>query len=109
MPIQAIATNLPPTSTPTPILAPPETSNLAWVAGPVVGGVGGVAAIVLLGYFWRRRRQIKTAPVELGQPEERKAELHSNHLPAELNAIEEPRSPQELAGNEVAIPVRGTS
>lgn len=66
-------------------------------------------AVVFLCYFWRRRQRVKTTPIEIGPSEERKAEFPPDHPPAELAAMEEPRSPQELAGDELALPGRGIS
>jgi hypothetical protein len=37
-------------------LANSSPKGNAWVAGPVVGSAAGVALIVALYYFWRRRR-----------------------------------------------------
>lgn len=69
-----------------------------------------MVVLLLLGYVWRRRQRAKTAPSELaGAPGDSKPELHSDHPPVEMATIDEPRSPQELAGDEVVIPVREES
>lgn len=41
---------------------PPQKHNYAWVAGPVIGGVAGLAAIIVGAWFLRRRRQRAAEP-----------------------------------------------
>ncbi|KAK8043286.1 hypothetical protein PG993_005716 [Apiospora rasikravindrae] len=56
--IPTTTTNDPPTpeSTLSPASPVPATHNMAWVAGPVIGGVAAIAALGFLG-FWRRRKR----------------------------------------------------
>ncbi|KAK8074410.1 hypothetical protein PG997_009073 [Apiospora hydei] len=49
-----------PEITPPPASPGPETHNMTWVAGPVIGGVAAIAALGLLGFWLRRRRNKRT-------------------------------------------------
>ncbi|KAK6821371.1 hypothetical protein PG987_015771 [Apiospora arundinis] len=47
----------------TPASGPPTqaaTQNMAWVAGPIIGGVTFMAILIVFGYLWRRRRRQRT-------------------------------------------------
>ncbi|KAK7984628.1 hypothetical protein PG989_012030 [Apiospora arundinis] len=37
--------------------SPEDARSMAWVAGPVVGGVAAITILALLGYWWKRRRR----------------------------------------------------
>ncbi|KAK4147677.1 uncharacterized protein C8A04DRAFT_24224 [Dichotomopilus funicola] len=98
--------------------APPPTStgsrggesnsggSQAWIAGPVIGGVVGLAAIAAATYFLlRRRRCRKQNIIDHDHPQETwdgKPELHADDLPGPPKPFEvsgDSRLPQELDGS----------
>ncbi|KAH6634348.1 hypothetical protein B0J18DRAFT_415936 [Chaetomium sp. MPI-SDFR-AT-0129] len=78
----------------------------AWIAGPVIGGVVGLAAIAAATYFLlRRRRRRKQNIIDHDHPQETwdgKPELHADDLPGPPKPFEvsgDSRLPQELDGS----------
>jgi hypothetical protein len=88
------STSLPPTGTAlttapttTPTTTPSPIVNRAWIAGPVIGGLAGLAIILFLAWWISRRRQKKKSEFD-NTPELRgdttvDPELHGNALPSE--------------------------
>ncbi|GAW17611.1 hypothetical protein ANO14919_070700 [Xylariales sp. No.14919] len=76
----------------------------AWVAGPVIGAVAGVA-ILLLGTWLlfrvKRKRGLKRKGHELHGESALKSELESTVPPQELDGQEQDRGPAELPGTNV--------
>ncbi|KAI1274421.1 hypothetical protein F5Y07DRAFT_373075 [Xylaria sp. FL0933] len=70
-------------------------SSRAWIAGPVVGGVAGIAILVLL-TWWLLVRSKKNASHEVHGESAIKSELEAKHQPQELESHEPNRSPVEL-------------
>ncbi|KAI1376197.1 hypothetical protein F4677DRAFT_445454 [Hypoxylon crocopeplum] len=74
-------------ATPTPTTDVTGVPKDAWIAGPVVGSVGGVSLIFLAGFLlWRRKGRNVAIP---NGPEEEVSQLHSDHF----------QQPQELEHN----------
>lgn len=48
----------------------------AWIAGPVIGGVVGLAIVAGVAFWWRRRRGYSAAPTEKHE------DVQYNHVPA---------------------------
>ncbi|CAI7592937.1 unnamed protein product [Penicillium pancosmium] len=87
-----------PTATATSVASTPEksssSSSEAWIAGPVIGGVAGVAFAAGLVFWLIRRRRKSIAGVEDVPPQE----LPANHQPKELSELPENTAPVELPG-----------
>ncbi|KAI0599520.1 hypothetical protein F4775DRAFT_550224 [Biscogniauxia sp. FL1348] len=92
-------------SQPTETVVPPvQHRSKAWIAGPVAGGAA-VAMLVLLavGFLWRRKRARARASAtqELHGETAKKAELHADTVPQELDGTE--------ASNIAELPVDETT
>ncbi|KAI0408293.1 hypothetical protein F4802DRAFT_549260 [Xylaria palmicola] len=75
--------------------------SLAWVAGPVIGGVAGVVVLLLLGWLLlraKRERDTQRRRCEVHGESVLKAELEAKLQPQELDSRERDRSPVELPG-----------
>jgi len=107
-----VATNIqslcaPTTGVPPPPPPPPHPDpgpNVAAIAGGVIGGVGGLAAIVLIVWFVRRKKKATQQAVpEVSEPSDRTSSLPPKYAVASAYPASEPsvryRSPppQEMA------------
>ncbi|KAI0429005.1 hypothetical protein F5Y09DRAFT_311472 [Xylaria sp. FL1042] len=73
-------------------------SSRAWIAGPVVGSVAGVAILILLSW-WLLFRPKQNRGYEVHGESALKSELEAKSQPQELDSHEQNRSPVELEGN----------
>ncbi|KAI1347730.1 hypothetical protein F5Y01DRAFT_307352 [Xylaria sp. FL0043] len=73
-------------------------SSRSWIAGPVVGGVAGIAILVLV-TWWLLLRSKKNESHEVHGESALKSELEAKHQPQELDSHETSRSPVELEGH----------
>ncbi|OTA98978.1 hypothetical protein M426DRAFT_27948 [Hypoxylon sp. CI-4A] len=101
---------------PTPSLeqtGPSEPSSQAWIAGPVVGSVAGVAMVALGGFLlWRRRRFTRKGRQkhELHGNTAIKSELDPTTRPQELSADNSRLAgPHELVGDVPYQPVKAAT
>ncbi|KAI0809434.1 hypothetical protein GGR55DRAFT_649934 [Xylaria sp. FL0064] len=73
-------------------------SSRAWIAGPVIGGVAGIAILVLV-TWWLLFRSKENESHEVHGESAIKSELEAKHQPQELDSHEPNRSPVELEGH----------
>jgi LPXTG-motif cell wall-anchored protein len=87
-----------PESTPSPPAPNPDSSSdQAWIAGPVVGGVAGLALVLGIGFWLYRRRKRQRQPSTITDDV---PELNPKPTPQQLESTETPKPKHELVGSE---------
>ncbi|KAK7985861.1 hypothetical protein PG988_003483 [Apiospora saccharicola] len=96
---QTSGPSIPAPSAPAP--APATTRSLAWMAGPVVGGVAAIAVVAALSWWWRRKRRQTTHSDGAANPTTREGngQFEKPELPASP-ALGAGRR-QEIGGNPI--------
>ncbi|KAH6656105.1 hypothetical protein BKA67DRAFT_535001 [Truncatella angustata] len=87
-----------------------ESHGKAWIAGPIVGSIGGVAVLFIAGLLLRKRRQRTKSRTVSGDAFD-KPQLHSDHIPRlqvaelEVNKKQDPiEMPAEVVPIEFTVP-----
>ncbi|KIV78851.1 hypothetical protein PV11_06460 [Exophiala sideris] len=89
-----------PTSTTTSLpggVNPPRDDHTGAIAGGVVGGVIGLAAVVLAGFLFRKQRHKRLAHKKDTSDVTEKAQLHSDDVKPDRKELQGTDGPQELS------------